>query len=187
MDNGISETTDEQLAAAVQKGDTESFGQLVDRYQAKMLRYARKFLLADNAEDAVQEVFIKAYQNINSFDAAQRFSPWVYRIAHNEFINHLKKQGREHLSFFDPDTFFPHPVAKETAEGEAERGLAKQIVEANLEKLDSKYREALVLFYLEELSYKEISDILKIPVATVGVRIKRAREALRSVFKQEST
>ncbi len=185
MDNGTTELTDEQLALAVQRGDAESFGRLVERYQAKMLRYAYKFLLAGNSEDAVQEVFIKTYQNINSFDATQRFSPWIYRIAHNEFINHLKKSGREHLSFFDPDTFFPHPVAKETAEGETERNQAKQIVEASLEKLDSKYREVLVLYYLEELSYKEISDVLKIPVATVGVRIKRAKEALKAVVKEK--
>lgn len=105
MDNGTTELTDEQLALAVQRGDAESFGRLVERYQAKMLRYAYKFLLAGNSEDAVQEVFIKTYQNINSFDAAQRFSPWIYRIAHNEFINHLKKSGREHLSFLIPILF----------------------------------------------------------------------------------
>jgi len=183
MENGVSGHSDEQLASQVQKGDTQAFGVLVERYQAKMLRYARKFLLADNSEDAVQEVFIKVYQNINSFDTGQRFSPWIYRIAHNEFINHLKKSGREQLSFFDPDTFFPHPIAKETAEGETEKNEAKKTVLAGLDKLDVKYREALVLFYLEELSYKEISDVLKVPVATVGVRIKRAKEALKAALK----
>ena len=183
MENGVSGNSDEQLASQVQKGDTQAFGVLVERYQAKMLRYARKFLLADSSEDAVQEVFIKVYQNINSFDTGQRFSPWIYRIAHNEFINHLKKSGREQLSFFDPDTFFPHPIAKETAEGATERNEAKKTVIAGLDKLDIKYREALVLFYLEELSYKEISDVLKIPVATVGVRIKRAKEALKAALK----
>lgn len=183
MENGTLSHTDEQLAALVQKGDTQAFGVLVERYQEKMLRYARKFLLADSSKDAVQEVFIKVYQNINSFDTDQRFSPWVYRIAHNEFINHLKKGGREQLSFFDPDTFFPHPVAKETAEGETERNEAKKTVSAGLEMLDAKYREVLVLFYLEELSYKEISDVLKIPVATVGVRIKRAKEALKAALE----
>ena len=183
MENSTSGNSDEQLASQVQKGDTQAFGVLVERYQAKMLRYAHKFLLADSSEDAVQEVFIKVYQNINSFDASQRFSPWVYRIAHNEFINHLKKSGREQLSFFDPDTFFPHPIAKETAEGETERNEAKKTVVAGLDKLDAKYREALVLFYLEELSYKEISDVLKIPVATVGVRIKRAKDALKAALK----
>lgn len=185
MENSIADLNDEQLASAVQRGDADSFGRLVERYQAKMLRYAHKFLLAENSEDAVQEVFIKTYQNIKSFDASQRFSPWIYRIAHNEFINHLKKNGREQLSFFDPDTFFPHPIAKETAESETESGFAKKLVESSLDKLDSKYREVLVLYYLEELSYKEISDILKIPVATVGVRIKRAKEALKVLIKDQ--
>ncbi|MCL5774809.1 MAG: sigma-70 family RNA polymerase sigma factor, partial [Patescibacteria group bacterium] len=80
-------------------------------------------------------------------------------------------------------TFFPHPVAKETAEGETERNEAKKIVSAGLERLDAKYREVLVLFYLEELSYKEISDVLKVPIATVGVRIKRAKEALKAALE----
>ena len=186
MENSVPELNDEQLALAVQKGDADSFGKLVERYRAKMLRYANKFLLADSSEDAVQEVFIKTYQNIKSFDTSQRFSPWLYRIAHNEFINHIKKNTREQLSFFDPDTFFPHPIAKENAESETESGFAKQLVETSLAKLDAKYREVLVLFYLEELSYKEISDILKIPIATVGVRIKRAKEALKMFIKDKA-
>ena len=87
--------TDEAIATRVQKGDSEAFGQLVERYEEKLMRYARKFLRdPDDAKDIVQEVFIKSYQNIQSFDATRRFSPWIYRIAHNEFVNAIKKRSR---------------------------------------------------------------------------------------------
>src|SRR5437868_12064829 len=98
--------TDESVAARVQAGNTEDFGVLVDRYQEKLLRYARKFLLdRDDAKDVVQDVFIKAYENIQSFDTSRRFSPWIYRIAHNEFVNALKKKKASRTIFtFDVDT-----------------------------------------------------------------------------------
>ncbi len=108
--------TDEEIAKSVQGGDTAKFGTLVERYEAKMLRYARKFLFGyQDSEDMVQEVFLKAYTNIQGFDANRKFSSWLYRIAHNEFLNAIKKKGREPLPFFDPDTIFPHPVARDNA------------------------------------------------------------------------
>ena len=120
----IAELTDEQVAGLVQKGDVESFRVLVERYEAKMTRYAKRFLFApDEAKDLVQEVFIKTYVNIRSFDFDRRFSPWIYRIAHNEFVNALKKKKKErnNLSLFYVDVLFPHPIAKETADDGASR------------------------------------------------------------------
>src|ERR1039457_56959 len=103
----MTEQTDEQIAIAVQKGDAQAFGALVERFEPKLLRYARKFLFDyEDGKDMVQEVFIKAYSNIQSFDADRSFSSWIYRIAHNEFINAIRKKGREPISFFDPDTLF---------------------------------------------------------------------------------
>lgn len=171
--------TDESVAARVQDGDAEAFGILVERYEAGMLRYARKFLFGyEDAKDMVQEVFIKAYANINSFDAERKFSAWLYRIAHNEFINAIKKKGREPLSFFDPDTIFPHPSTPSTAEGDMQRKETAALMESSLGRLDPKYREPLVLYYFEEMDYREISEIMRIPVSTVGVRIRRAKQQL---------
>src|SRR3954470_6961664 len=98
--------TDEQIALAVQSGRSEKFGELVERYEAKLLRYARKFLLdPEDAQDIVQDIFIKAYENLQSFDATRRFSPWIYRIAHNEFVNALKKrESRKTIFTIDFDT-----------------------------------------------------------------------------------
>ena len=87
--------TDEETVLQVQDGDTESFGILVERYEAKMMRYAHRFLFGyHDAEDLMQEVFIKAYTNIQSFDTKRRFSSWLYRIAHNEFINAIKRKDQ---------------------------------------------------------------------------------------------
>ncbi len=175
--------TDERIAERVQSGEADEFGELVARYQPKLMRYARKFLPdRDDAEDIVQEVFIKAFSNIQSFDVSRRFSPWIYRIAHNEFVNELKKKAARRVVFsFDIDTLLPHLAAPErTDRGELDRDL-RETLEGHLDRLDPKYREPLILYYLEEMGYKEISDILQIPVSTVGVRLARARAQLTKV------
>lgn len=175
----LSVLSDENLARLSQNGDIDAFGELLNRYNKKILNYSRRFIKGDDSFDVVQEVFIKAYVNIRQFDAERRFSPWLYRIAHNELINAVKKRAKEPLNFFDPDTIFPHPTAKETAEDKANKAETKKIVEECLDKINYKYREPLVLYYLEEMDYGEISDILRIPVSTVGVRISRGRNFLR--------
>src|SRR5579872_2664967 len=79
----MAERTEEQMVALVQDGDVELFRELVERYEPKLTRYARRFLFdSDEAKDLLQEVFIKAYVNIKSFDIERRFSPWLYRVAH---------------------------------------------------------------------------------------------------------
>jgi len=174
----ITERTDEEIAQAVQKGDSSAFGILLDRYEAKLLRYGRRFLREeDDVRDAVQEAFIKTYVNIQSFDPVRRFSPWIYRIAHNEFVNALKKR-KETVSLSEFDTIFPHPVAKEATGDVAEAAELRRLLDGGLQKLDAKYREPLVLYYFEDMDYKEIAEVLHIPSATVGVRLKRGREAL---------
>lgn len=177
--------TDEQIAAQVQKGDIESFGFLMKRYEEKMMRYGRKFISnGEDTKDLVQEIFIKAYMNIKSFDPGRRFSPWIYRIAHNEFVNAVKKRWREKVFPFDLDLLFPSPVAKETADSEAHRKDIKRMLDKSLKKISAKYREPLILYYFEEMDYKEIAEIMQIPVSTVGIRLKRGKEILKEIVKK---
>ena len=179
----MQDATDEQIAQAVQEGDVDAFGELMSRYEEKLKRYARKFLSRqEDIEDLVQDVFIKAYEHIQSFDTDQRFSPWIYRIAHNTFVNELKRKSRFGFGVFDPDVVLPLVPGKETADGETLRAELKEEVEAHLDSLPEKYREVMILFYFEELSYAEISDVLQIPVTTVGVRMNRARAKLSEAF-----
>ncbi len=177
------ERSDEEVAILVQEGDREAFRIIVERYEPKLRRYAERFFFdRDRANDLLQDVFIKSYVNIKSFDARRRFSPWIYRIAHNEFVNAIKKTKREaSVSIFDFDLLFPHPVAKETADGDVERKEIKSLVEKSLGALDPKYREPLVLYYFEEMDYKEIADVLRVPVSTVGIRLQRGKAALRKI------
>lgn len=183
------ERTDEEIAAEVQRGNMEVFRILVERYEQKMSRYAHRFLFdSDEAKDLVQDVFIKAYVNIRGFDVDRRFSPWLYRIAHNEFVNALKKKQKEraNISLFDFDTLFPHIglIAKETADSGASRHELKAALDASLDKIDTKYKEVLILYYYEDLDYKEIADVLRIPVSTVGVRLQRGKVMLQKLIPQ---
>ncbi|HVN26642.1 MAG TPA: RNA polymerase sigma factor [Candidatus Paceibacterota bacterium] len=180
------EKTDEEVASAVQRGDRESFKVLMERYEPKMSRYARRFLFqGDDVKDLVQDIFIKAYVNIRSFDASRRFSPWLYRIAHNEFVNAVKKKQkeRENVTVFDFDVLFPHLVAKETADGGMTQQELKRMLDSSLDKLGPKYKEPLVLYYFEDMDYKAIADILRIPVSTVGVRLQRGKAMLKKMVE----
>lgn len=181
------EKSDEEIAGIVQSGDADAFGVLIDRYGAKMSRYARKFISnGDDIEDLVQEVFIKSYVNIQSFDIKRKFSPWLYRIAHNEFINALKKRKRAALPLPEHEINQPGLIAKEKADKPTNENEIKKILNQCLSKLDLKYREPLVLYYFEEMGYREIADILRLPVSTVGVRLSRAKEKLKEIYENEN-
>lgn len=174
------EKSDEVIAKEVQDGNHDSFGVLIERYEKKLTRYGRRFLSdVYDIEDVVQDVFMKAYIHINSFDTSRSFSSWIYRIAHNEYVNVLKKKKEtSFFSLFEFDAFFPQIVSGKNPYDEAIAGEEKERVEKAIVKLVPKYREPLLLFMYEDKSYEEISDILQIPKATVGVRIMRAKKQL---------
>ncbi len=178
--------SDEEVAVRVQEGKSDYFGLLIERYEQKLLRYSRKFLNDDEeAKDMVQETFLKAYKNIKGFDAERKFSPWIYRIAHNEMVNALKRKGRVPVVSFDLDTFLPYYTHdKKELEREIDRREMKDVVDKCLNKLPSKYRWPVVLYYLEELSYREIADVLEVPISTVGIRIKRAKEKIKKTCEK---
>jgi RNA polymerase sigma-70 factor (ECF subfamily) len=180
--------TDEALARRVQEGDTEAFGTLVERYEGKLKRYGSKFLSSrDDVTDLVQDAFVRAYQNIRSFDASLRFSPWMYRIAHNEFVSALRKRSRTPVIAIDFDALVSHPAYDDPAPREREQKEMRAFIDGGLAELSPKYREVLVLYYLEELSYREIADVLQVPVSTVGIRLKRGKEALAEIYHDKGT
>jgi RNA polymerase sigma-70 factor (ECF subfamily) len=176
--------SDEEAALRVQNEDIEVFGLLVGRYEKKLIRYGTKFLAKkEDIEDIVQEVFISAYQNIQSFNTALRFSPWIYRIAHNAFVNALKAKERRPV-LIDFDTLISHPIYEDPEESIREQEEIKERLDACLGELSPKYREVLVLHYFEELAYKDIAEILQVPMGTVGIRLKRAKEELKEVLEK---
>lgn len=179
MDYG--ELPDEELVEMAQQGTQRGFAVLVERYWQRLVRYVQRLLPGTNdAEDIVQESFIKAYTNLRSFNLDRRFSPWMYRITHNTFVDHAKSLKRQPLPFFDPDVLFPHPVAAERPDTEAEVASVRTLLHKHLDSLESRYHEALVLRYKEGMSYRDIADILHVPVGTVSIRIKRGLEKMRA-------
>ena len=181
----IDNKTDEELVQLVLKNKTEAFDILAKRYEKKLLRYGRRFLYNyENIEDVVQNVLTKAYVNLKSFDSSRKFSPWIYRIAHNEFINLIKKEKKEPFLFLETDIIFSFP-GKEDFLKDIETREKKEEIEKYLYKLKEKYREVIVLYYFEEKDYREISDILKIPVSTVGIRLKRGRSEIKKLLHEK--
>lgn len=181
--NSVSEVSDSEVVERVRAGETDAFRFLIERYENKLLRYARKFLLnSDDSRDLVQDVFMKAYANLRSFDTKRKFSSWLYRIAHNEFINALKKRSIfPTIPLPDTDIILPSLLSRTVEEAAIDRE-ARRDIDRGLDELDPKYREPLILYYFEELSYQEIADILQIPPATVGVRLKRGRDMLKKTL-----
>lgn len=175
--------TDEAIAARVQQGDREAFATLVERYEEKLARYGKRFLSdQDDIRDVLQDVFVSAYTNIQSYQPARRFSPWVYRIAHNAFVNELRRKSKYTLVQFDIDTLFPHPISPHTPDAWTQEKWTETALQTCLSELPPKLREPIILSYFDEFSYEEISEILHIPTSTVGVRLHRGRQLLKEVY-----
>lgn len=180
----LQQLSDESLATNLQAGNKQAFEILIDRYQEKMSRYAKRFF-ADKAdvEDLVQDVFLKVYVNINSYNNSQRFSPWIYRIAHNTFVNKIAWKSVRKLVSIDTDEIFTLSLASpENVERESIKREEREQMEKHLQKLDEKYRTPIFLFFYEELSYEEIAEVLKIPINTVGIRILRGKDKLKKLL-----
>lgn len=173
--------TDSQIIKLVVDGDTEQYSHIVKRYENKLMRYATYILKDyDIASDAVQETFIKAYINIRSFNRGKRFSPWIYRILHNEAMNVIKKSKKTVTIDAVNETNDDYLVRFNT-DNAIDGGLLKREVRECLGRIDIKYQEVIVLSYFENLKYDEISDVLHIPTSTVGVRLKRGKEILKNI------
>ncbi|MFA5128003.1 MAG: RNA polymerase sigma factor [Patescibacteria group bacterium] len=177
--------SDEQLVIEIRERDKELYGEIIRRYQTKLTHYLRKFIRnGDELEDVLQEVFIKAYRNLFDFNADKRFSPWIYRIAHNEALNHIKKYKRESFSLDDQEW----EIMDESIDlkKDIDNNILKKRIEDGLASIKDKYREPLILFLLEQKSYEEISEILRLPRNTVGTLVMRGKKILREYLVKHS-
>jgi len=179
------EMTDEELVIKIRKGDGTLFDELVKRYEQKLLRYVN-YLTSGNdiANDVVQDTFIKVYINLNSFKTDLKFSSWIYRIAHNETMNRLRKYNFRMFQL-DADFVDRFVQAPENVETQLEREETSKNVTKALNNLPLKYKVPLVLYYMEDKSYDEIGDILKVSTGTVGTLINRGKKRLKDVLVSE--
>jgi len=171
--------TDEEVVAYIQSKDQEVYFVIVERYQAKLLRYVNSIIHNEKAIDVVQETFIKAFINLRSFDNRKKFSSWIYRIAHNEALNAIKKNHREVSLEEDFDI-----ESDENITDNFEKKEIASKVEKCISKMPLIYSEPLVLYGVEDKSYEEISDILRIPMGTVATRISRAKILMKNICQK---
>lgn len=182
MANDESSTTDESIIVSVIAGDIDAYAEILTRYEAKLHRYV-VYLIHNQtmADDVVQDTFIKAYQNLQGFNAKYKFSSWIYRIAHNEAMNAIKKV--RHLTDDDIDEL-PESGYDQRVEELVDQDILKTHVQGCLSELDPRYREVIQLVYFEHMKYEEISDVLHVPTSTVGVWLSRAKKRLKELCNQ---
>jgi len=167
------------------------FAHIISRYEAKLDRYIRRLGIHDEEDrvDVLQEIFIKVYRNLNSFDQSLRFSSWIYRIAHNEAISWYRKRNARpegHMVIDSDDVFNFLSTKEESSEVKFDKEINAENLAQALEKIDEKYRSVIMLRYFEHKDYNEISDILQIPLGSVGTLLHRGKHALRDVLNPES-
>lgn len=178
--------TDEDLVAAVLRGERERFGDLVDRYQSRLVNYL--FRLLRNVEDAhelAQEVFIKVYQALDRYDPRYKFSTWIFRVAQNAAIDQIRKRrvyflsldGREDRDGEPREWELPSPDRGPYGHlRNTERGRA---IQEAIDSLPWEHRELIVLRHFGELSYDEIAAAKEMPLGTVKNKLFRARQMLK--------
>lgn len=177
--------SDEELAQKTTE-DKNAFNPLVEKYSEKIRRYiARVIGNWDEAEDLTQDVFTKAYENINSFNPKLKFSSWLYRIAHNESVNFIKKHYRFRQVEFKEEIKNKLLVDENILDKILDKDNAK-LINKGLYQLKTSDREILELYYFENKKYLEIADILEMSVNSVGPKIKRAKDKLKKILKEKN-
>jgi RNA polymerase sigma-70 factor (ECF subfamily) len=187
-DNALARTRTEDADEALVPlaiEDDRYFAILVERYAAKLRRYVMRFINCgpDDAEDIVQNTFINAYRNLNDFDTGLKFSSWIYRIAHNEAVSHVRRIAARAAMPWEDDKL--EALASEVdVEEDLHKKMNGAAIRAAVDRLDAKYKEVLVLRYFEDKSYEEISDILRKPQGSVSSLITRAKRLLAAEIKK---
>jgi len=163
--------------------NVEYFACLFERYEKKLIRYILRIssFSPEEADDVLQEAFLKIWKNLNKFDSSLRFSSWAYRIVYNTAMSCWKKSksyGKDQHKNID-DELFKNMLPGIDLVEEFHKGDIDMEIRRILNALPKKYSDVLVLKFLEEKNYNEISDILKKPMGTIATMIHRAKKAFR--------
>lgn len=173
----LAELGDEALVAASgREGGERAFAELLRRHQGKVRGLLMRLTSDRNlADDLAQEVFLRAYRGLCGFEGRARFSTWLYRIAYNVYLNH-RARSRELAAL--PENFESGAQAPETSMSAARSDLRRDL-DAAIAALPERYRAVVMLYYLEDVSYPEIAEILDLPLGTVKTHLHRAKRMLR--------
>ena len=190
----MSDKEDKENVQKILEGDVDVFKVIMDTYTPPFKRYIRRFgIQSPRDEDILQEVFLTIYKNLNTYNQEYKFSSWAYRITHNKSISELRKTKNEYFltedekegiwnAFLLEDDTLSEILEKEYEE---ESKKQKEKLSTIVRKLKKEYYDVIMLYYFEQRTYDEISDILRIPTSTVGTRLRRAKQKLYTVLKEK--
>lgn len=189
----MKQVTDEQLIGLARDGDKQAFGQLMQRYEKELFNFLVKFMGQRTlAEDAFQETFLQVHISASSFDTQRRFRPWLYTIAANKARDLLRSRARRpamQLTTSDDqggEVNLWHNLLRDetTPQDILEQKQQKELVREMVAKLPEHLREILVLAYFNQLPYKEIAQVLGIPLGTVKSRLHAAVSAFARKYNE---
>lgn len=186
--------TDEQLLALCRSGNEPAFAQLMERYRLELFHFLFRF--AGNraaAEDLFQETFLQVYLSADTFDPERRFKPWLFTIAANKARDHLRRNSRRQTAALsapigtegeDGREFMDLLQADLPMPGEGlERAETEELVRQVMAQMPDHLREVLVLAYFQQFSYKEIAEMVSVPLGTVKSRLHAAVAAFAQLWK----
>ncbi len=181
--------TDEILIERFQQGDYYAFEQIIKRYKDQLVNFAYRFLGdLEDAEDIVQETFLRVYRKKNAYKNVAKFSTWIYTITGNLAKTELRRRKRRkllsisNLGFEDKD--FELPASEKGPEENVDNVIKDREIQKAIDSLPEKFKEVIVFRDIQELSYEEISSILKIPLGTVKSRVNRGRLKLQEQLQE---
>lgn len=187
--------TDEKLIARFQQGDVQAFDILVRRYKDQLLNFVYRFVgNRTDAEDIVQETFLRVYKNKHYYKEIAKFSTWVYTIAGNLAKTELRRRKRHKIfsvsNFVNEERDYDIPDKDHSPEKKVDAAVKEGFIQKAIDKLPSKFKEVIVLRDIQGFAYEEISQILNIPLGTVKSRVNRGRlklqEDLKFLFENET-
>jgi RNA polymerase sigma-70 factor (ECF subfamily) len=193
-DDGKTNVTDEQLIAKFQLGDLQAYDLLVYRYKDQLLNFVYRFVgNRTDAEDIVQETFLRVYKNKHMYKEIAKFSTWVYTIAGNLAKTELRRRKRHKIfsvsNFVNEERDYDIPDSDHSPEKKVDSAIQEGIIQKAIEKLPVKFKEVIILRDIQGFAYEEISQILNIPLGTVKSRVNRGRlklqEDLRFLYETE--
>lgn len=184
--------SEHELVRRARNGDMDAFEQLVRAYQDRIYALAfRRSGDREEASDLAQEIFLRVWQNLNSFREESEFSTWVYRLANNLCIDYIRTRNRQHLTTFtmsldDEEAPFPEPADwSQDPQLHLEQAELGRAVRRGLNELPKHFRDVVTLREIAELSYQEIAERLNIDMGTVKSRLARGRAQLIKILRRD--
>ena len=180
---------DDELIAHIRGGATHLYARIVDRYKDRAMTLAARMLRnREDAEEATQDAFVRAYNALETFKGNAKFSTWLYRIVYNVCLSRLGRRKSEFVTVdYDEGKDYDGIISSSSEPDAAafERKDLIAFVHRCIDVLPEKYSTMLSLFYVQELSHEEIVDVTQLPLGTVKVRLFRARGLLQESLRKE--